>query len=88
MVICIKVNLEEDTEIKLHYVVQQEHTRELTKCLTSVFIFHYYIFSWCKPQIHAVGGPSNLIVSVSHAIKQEVLHRGCKNNPYKFCNLK
>ena len=40
------------------------------------------------PQIQAVGGPSNLIVSVSHAIKQEVLHRGCKNNPYKFCNLK
>ena len=39
------------------------HTSELTKCLTSVVIFHYQLVSWRK-FIHATGGPSDLSLGV------------------------
>ena len=54
----------------------------------SVAIFHYLV-SWCKLQIHAVGGPSDLMWAYTQAIKQEGLHTGTvKIRPHKTGHLK
>ena len=52
------------------------HTSKLTKCLTLVFIFHYHLVSWCNLQIHAIGVPSDLNVSVYTDCKARMSTQG------------
>ena len=46
--------------------------------------------SWCKLQVHTVGGPSDFVwVYIIGYQAREGLHTGTvKIDPHKFCNLK
>ena len=72
LVIANKSDLDGDILIKFHVVyviiiwtdIRKMHTSKLTKCLTSIVIFQYYLVRWCKLPIHIIGRLADLSVGI------------------------
>lgn len=62
--------------------------QQIDQILTSALICHYYLVSWCKLQIHTVGGPYDLSVGVYTEYRALGLHRTVENHPHKCFHLK